>query len=971
MFNFNFSGKFCSNLATVNIDSSAGQRQLSAWLGVLIAFTGTATWKVFKKPELSSLAPGMEKLCQTFLSHLVSSASLMQRLRTVLLKGLAGPTGSSIIKKTVLTAVLTLAVRPIASDKQVSGLVLHILSVPGLVQHSSVDLAKIMFIQNGLFAKVISLLASDQQLKIHFNSLEGSYALCLTANMIDLTSLLQDQEQQQPTAIVFLDLVSVLKRLLDACGQYVTAKQSNLSHWHPVLGWFSVSMDSHLQNSMTIVRNQLAKLWSPICLKYFTLPLVQTVNKLPAPPPPPVPQLSSPSDSHLHDYEASSSSSSSSGLSSGTSAKQFFKKALEKTIQLNNTSDHHSASPILLRQTPVHIKLGSPDCHTISAVCAMFTSALKTLTQIKLEILAGLCYGDVLLPNLWTLFQSLGPSCGQKAFIDLLAVNPKATSPEFQLLILFADCMAHLLTILDDREMYETQKPFALGHFVTLSTIINQFLFKAIWSNLMVDTKSPLFLSLHSLLCVLYRRDNRRPFTRANHWLVKDVKAKEVISEMDKGRRAAALLIQKLPHIIPHSDRVVLFRRNISSDKSNLGVLHEDSASARSTLVTIHRARIVEDGYRQLSTLNAQDLKGIIRVKFVNIQGLDEAGIDQDGVFKEFLEETIKKVFDPGLNLFCGTSEERLYPSPTSHLTDNHLCLFEFVGKMIGKAVYEGIVVDVPFALFFVSQILGKDHAVAYYSYVDELPSLDAELYKQLTYVKHYDGDVSDLGLTFSFDQDVLGQVVTHELIPGGRGINVTSTNRISYIHQIAQFRMHTQIKKQVAAFARGFKTLISPEWLNLFSPPEVIRLISGDNSPLDLKDLRKHTHYFGGFHDSHRIVAWLWDILEKDFDVRERAAFLKFVTSCSKPPLLGFQHLEPPFSIRCVEVGDDEDTGDTVGSVLRGFLAMKGRRDPVNRLPTASTCFNLLKLPNYQKRSTLKEKLRYAVMSNTGFELS
>ena len=32
--------------------------------------------------------------------------------------------------------------------------------------------------------------------------------------------------------------------------------------------------------------------------------------------------------------------------------------------------------------------------------------------------------------------------------------------------------------------------------------------------------------------------------------------------------------------------------------------------------------------------------------------------------------------------------------------------------------------------LSFISQILGKDHAVAYYSYVDELPSLDAELYK-------------------------------------------------------------------------------------------------------------------------------------------------------------------------------------------------------------------------------------------------
>lgn len=61
---------------------------------------------------------------------------------------------------------------------------------------------------------------------------------------------------------------------------------------------------------------------------------------------------------------------------------------------------------------------------------------------------------------------------------------------------------------------------------------------------------------------------------------------------------------------------------------------------------------------------------------------------------------------------------------------------------------------------------------------------------------------------------------------------------------------------------------------------------------------------------------------------------------------------------------------GDTVGSVIRGFFAIR-KKDPVNRLPTSSTCFNLLKLPNYQKRSNLKEKLRYAIHSNTGFELS
>lgn len=57
--------------------------------------------------------------------------------------------------------------------------------------------------------------------------------------------------------------------------------------------------------------------------------------------------------------------------------------------------------------------------------------------------------------------------------------------------------------------------------------------------------------------------------------------------------------------------------------------------------------------------------------------------------FTEFLEETIKRVFDPSLNLFRTTDEQRLYPSPSSHIQENHLNLFEFVGRILGKAVYE------------------------------------------------------------------------------------------------------------------------------------------------------------------------------------------------------------------------------------------------------------------------------------------
>jgi len=41
------------------------------------------------------------------------------------------------------------------------------------------------------------------------------------------------------------------------------------------------------------------------------------------------------------------------------------------------------------------------------------------------------------------------------------------------------------------------------------------------------------------------------------------------------------------------------------------------------------------------------------------------------------------------------------------------------------------------------------------------------------------------------------------------------------------------------------------------------------------------------------------------------------------------------------------------------------------DRLPTASTCMNLLKLPEFIDEPTMKTKLVYAIESGAGFELS
>lgn len=61
-------------------------------------------------------------------------------------------------------------------------------------------------------------------------------------------------------------------------------------------------------------------------------------------------------------------------------------------------------------------------------------------------VLLGLCYQDFLLPRLWYFISALGAQNGLKAFLEMLAVNPKATSPEFQILVLFCDAATYLIT---------------------------------------------------------------------------------------------------------------------------------------------------------------------------------------------------------------------------------------------------------------------------------------------------------------------------------------------------------------------------------------------------------------------------------------------------------------------------------------------------------------------------------------------
>lgn len=929
----------CEFLKMLKPDILQDSKLITLYLTMLVNFTDTATWKIFRgKGE--NLRPAMTHICANIMGHL-NQKGFYSILQILLTNGLARSRPS--LSKATLTAIFSLALRPVLaaqfSDNLLRSFLIHIMSVPALISHLSVLTPDRLSVieSNGLFHKFILFLSREEQCRDVCVCLEGSHTLCLLGNFIHLGHLTEKVLEEETG-----HFVSVLTQMLSYCQKYVSQKKSNLTHWHPVLGWFSQTVDYGLNESMPLLTKQLQHLWGVHMIRIlFREVLSKKLTENPD-----VSVMTTPSSSPQNNLPM----------------KNLFKRAFQKSASVR-----HILKPIGGK------RVDSQEVQKVCNICVLYQTALTTLTQIRLQILTGLTYLDDLLPKLWAFICELGPQGGLKLFLECLSNDTEESQRLLAMLVLFCDCSRHLITILDDIEVYEEQISFKLEELVTISAFLNSFVFKMVWDGLLENAKGEtleLFHSVHGWLMVLYERDCRRRFAPEDHWLRKDLKPAVLFQELDKERKRAQLLLQYIPHVIPHKNRVLLFRNIVTKEKEKLGLVETNTASPHVTHITIRRSRMLEDGYDQLRQLSQNAMKGVIRVKFVNDLGVDEAGIDQDGVFKEFLEEIIKKVFDPALNLFKTTSSaDRLYPSPTSYIHENYLQLFEFVGKMLGKAVYEGIVVDVPFASFFLSQLLGHHHSI-FYSSVDELPSLDSEFYKNLTSIKRYDGDISDLGLTLSYDEDVMGQLVCHELVPGGKSITVSNENKISYIHLMAHFRMHTQIKNQTAAIISGFRSIIRPEWIRMFSAPELQRLISGDNAEIDLDDLKKHTVYYGGFHGSHRVIVWLWDILANDFNSEEKAMFLKFITSCSRPPLLGFAYLKPPFSIRCVEVSDDQDTGDTLGSVLRGFFTIR-KREPGGRLPTSSTCFNLLKLPNYSKKGILREKLRYAISMNTGFELS
>ncbi|KAK1335301.1 hypothetical protein QTO34_004886 [Cnephaeus nilssonii] len=666
----------------------------------------------------------------------------------------------------------------------------------------------------------------------------------------------------------------------------------------------------------------------------------------------------------------------------------------------------------------------SEEAFTLMAcICHTLMVQQRMMAPLSL-LLYSLAFNARFLRHLWVLISSMTTQMITGSMVPLLQVISRGSPMSFEdssriipLFYLFSSLFSHSLISIHDNEFFgdpieaagqrqSSLMPFTLEELVVLSRCLRDACLGIIklaypetkpevreeyltaFQSVGVTTSTEmqqciqaeqkrwiqLFKVITNLVKMLKSRDTRRNFCPPNHWLSEqeDIRADKVTqlyvpaarhvwrfrrmgrigplqSTLDVGLESPPLsvseerqlaILTELPFVVPFEERVKIFQRLIYADKQEV---QGDGPFLDGINVTIRRNYIYEDAYDKLSPENEPDLKKRIRVHLLNAHGLDEAGIDGGGIFREFLNELLKSGFNPNQGFFKTTNEGLLYPNPAAQMLvgDSFARHYYFLGRMLGKALYENMLVELPFAGFFLSKLLGTSADVD----IHHLASLDPEVYRNLLFLKSYGGDVEELGLNFTVVNNDLGEAQVVELKFGGKDIPVTSANRIAYIHLVADYRLNRQIRQHCLAFRQGLANVVNLEWLRMFDQQEIQVLISGAQVPISLEDLNDGDNQSMGLLCRPPCDPGLLAVVE-GFTDEEKRKLLKFVTSCSRPPLLGFKELYPAF---CIHNGGSD----------------------LERLPTASTCMNLLKLPEFQDEALLRSKLLYAIECAAGFELS
>ncbi|CAN3372976.1 hypothetical protein DIURU_002866 [Diutina rugosa] len=310
---------------------------------------------------------------------------------------------------------------------------------------------------------------------------------------------------------------------------------------------------------------------------------------------------------------------------------------------------------------------------------------------------------------------------------------------------------------------------------------------------------------------------------------------------------------------------------------------------------------------------------GILEIEYFDEEG---SGLGPTLEFYSSVSHEFSKV-----STMWRANSQLLFPSPEA--TEKNLFLFYTLGKFVGRALLDSRLVDMNFNPGFLQMLWGSTTL----SVVD--PELAQSLHRLL--------DASAKELAEMDLQFTLPGYDSIELVKGGARTLVTTKNVHKYVELVTEKTL--DVRQQVNRFKEGFSLVFPIDSMAIFTPPELCELLGQADEDWSSATLIEAIHANHGYTRDSRAITRLVQVLA-ELSLKERRAFLQFMTGSPKLPIGGFKALRPELTV--VRKLPESGTAD-------------------DYLPSVMTCANYLKLPDYSSVEVMRSKLLQAINDGAG----
>ena len=337
--------------------------------------------------------------------------------------------------------------------------------------------------------------------------------------------------------------------------------------------------------------------------------------------------------------------------------------------------------------------------------------------------------------------------------------------------------------------------------------------------------------------------------------------------------------------------------------------------------------------------VNIYQIQNVNIYKEWKINFIGEINYDAGGIMREWYTILFKALEKDSLKLFIksDTDDYSYIINPFLKRNDKNFKYFDFIGKLMAKALIDNITVNICFNKLIYKMILQEPIEF------NELVFINKPVYESINNLKssHTNTGIpyTELCLYYNLEmKDTNDKVHTLDIINYGRDIPVEdiddyTSKRIDFL-----FGLYEPFVKKIRD---NLYSIIPKEVIQNFTSDQLELLLNG-RPFIDIEDWKQFCEYREPYSSEHHIIIWFWEIVSQ-LSQKELSNLLMFSTGSYRVPLGGFASLE-------------SNRGSNAKFTIESIPYEPNKKNYIK----AHTCFNRLDIPLFNDKNELKEAILF-----------